>query len=232
MAVVLDAAEGVAYPQRMRTPTVVLGMVLALAPAARAAGAAEPVDATIAEAAPAAAARDRVLAFTAVPDAARRLGETRLVVRAGTVVVQTLLSTKLLARVLAEIRGKEEKNWPDRVPGADGRRAYLDALASARAVLDRRSPGPAWTDRRQRLLIEFAADDRSATVVVGTFETMPSPGEPGPAAREILASAAVPRSYVLRNQRLILADSFHLDEKDVDRLGPLGPAAAVKAAPR
>lgn len=170
---------------------------------------------------------DRVLATTPVPDASRKVGDTRLLARGDAVVVQTLLSTKLLARVVAEIRGKEEKNWPDGQPGAEGRPAYLAALASARDRLEKRVPaGPGWTDRRQRLLIEFAADASRATVTLGTFDTSPGPDEPGPEDREVFTTMEAPREYVLRNMRLILADSFHMDEKDVDRLGPLGPASA------
>jgi hypothetical protein len=40
-----------------------------------------------------------------------------------------------------------------------------------------------------------------------------------------MATPAVGRDYLLRNMRLILADAFDLEEDEVDRLGPLGPAA-------
>jgi hypothetical protein len=176
------------------------------------------------------ASADRVVAFTPVPDAARKVGETRLVARGDAVVVQTLLSTKLLSRVVAEIREKEERNWPEERSGVEGRRAYVEALVAAREALDKRSPGPDWTDRRQRLLVEFAADATGSAVVIGTFDAMPATGEPGPRVREVLATLDPPRAYVLRNIRLVVADSFGVDEKDADRIGPLGPAASPKDA--
>lgn len=176
------------------------------------------------------ASADRIVASTPVPDAVRKVGEVRLVARGDAVVVQTLLSTKLLSRVVAEIRVKEEKNWPDPGPGADGRRSYAEALAAARETLDKRSPGPDWTDRRQRLLIEFCADAGGSAVIVGTFGDMPVFGEAALRAREVFATLDPPREYVLRNQRLIVADSFHVDEKDADAIGPLGPAAKTKDA--
>ena len=203
----------------LRTAPAFLAVLLSMAPTAFAAAPAlgDP-------------AADRVVASTPVPDAARKVGQTRLVSRGGATVVQTLLSTKLLKRVIAEIRAKEDRNWPAGQPGEDGKRAYLDALDSARQTLDRRTPGPEWADRRQRLLIEFAADVSSSTVLVGTFETLPGDDEPGPLQREAFATLDPPRDYVLRNMRLIVADSFHVDEKDVDRVGSLGPASPAAPA--
>ena len=54
------------------------------------------------------AAADRVVARTVVPDATRKVGEVRLVQRGDAVVVQTLLATTVLPRVVAEIRKKED----------------------------------------------------------------------------------------------------------------------------
>lgn len=175
---------------------------------------------------------DRVVATTPVPDAVRKVGDTRLLARGDAVVVQTLLSTKMMSRVVAEIRIKEEKNWPDGQPGADARVAYIDALTAARDVLEKRVPvGPEWIDRRQRLLIEFAADPVHASFTIGTFEEVPRPDQPGPATREVFTHQEVSRDYVLHSIRLIVADSFRVDEKEADRIGPLAPAVAPVPAP-
>lgn len=218
----LDAVRPVAYRTIMgiRAFGLLFATAVLIAEPAAAADVARLLDASA----------DRVVASTPVPDAAPKVGETRLVARGGAVVVQTLLSTKLLSRVVAEIRGKDERNWPEDRPGAEGRRAYVAALVAARETLDKRSPGPDWTDRRQRLLVEFAADATGSAVVIGTFDAMPASGEPGPNVREVLATLDPPRDYVLRNIRLIVADSFRVDEKEADRIGPLGPAAAPKDA--
>src|SRR5262245_25756123 len=56
------------------------------------------------------AAGDTIHARCVVPDNLRKVGEVRLVTRGNAVVVQTLLSTKVLSRVLAEIAKKEQRN--------------------------------------------------------------------------------------------------------------------------
>lgn len=173
------------------------------------------------------ASADKVVASVVVPDSSRKVGEVRLIARGQAVVVQTLVSTKLLSRVIAEIGKKEEKNWP---AGQADTVKYLAALESARETVEKRSPAAAWDDRRRRLLIEFAADAGSEAVFIGTFRYSKDGSDRTPYDREIFSTLALSRAYVLRNIRLILADSFKTDEKDVDRLGPLGPAAASSAA--
>jgi len=169
------------------------------------------------------AASDKVHATVVIPDATRKVGEVRLLARGDSVVVQTLLSTKLLSRVIAEIRKKEEVNWP---PDDASVASYLAALDAAREKVEKRDPAAAWDDRRRRLLIEFAADSGNAAVMVGTFRFAKDGSDTTPHDRELFATLALPRAYVLRNMRLILADSFKIAEPDVDRIGPLGPASA------
>jgi len=170
------------------------------------------------------ASADKVLATAEIPDSTRKVGEVRLLARGNAVVVQTLLSTKLLSRVIAEIRKKEESNWP---PDDASVVSYAAALDAARQTVEKRDPGAAWDDRRRRMLIEFAADSGNAVVIVGTFRFAKDGSDTTPHDREVFSALALPRAYVLRNMRLILADSFKVAEPDVDRLGPLGPAAAA-----
>jgi len=191
---------------------------------------AAPAPATVVEAAAAATARladasaDKVEASVVIPDAVRKVGEVRLLSRGGAVVVQTLLSTRLLSRVIAEIRIKEGRNWP---ADDESVRAYLAALDSARVAVEKRDPGLEWKERRRRLLIEFAADATDAVVLVGTFRTADDAKELTVTEREVFSTLVLPRAFILKEIRLILADSFKVDEKDVDRLGPLGPSSAV-----
>jgi hypothetical protein len=168
---------------------------------------------------------DEVKATKVVPDPSRKVGEVRLLARGQAVVVQTVISTKLLDRVTGEIRKKEEGNWP---AGDPSREAYLAALEKVRANVEKRDVGADWKDRRRRLLIEFAADDRDAAVFLGTFRA--TGGDGSTIEREVLETLDLPRSYVLRNMRLILADSFKVAEAEVDSIGPLGPASASAAS--
>lgn len=173
------------------------------------------------------ASADRLEAKVVIPEPARKVGEVRLLSRGNAVVVQTLLSTKLLSRVTGEIRKKEEANWPAAAAGREDAVAYLEALEAVRVAVERRSPGVDWADRRRRLLIEFVADAGGQAVLLGTFTTASGTTDLTPASREVLGTLTPSRAYVLRNMRLILSDSFKVPEAEVDRIGPLGPAAGA-----
>jgi hypothetical protein len=180
-------------------------------------GAAEPVPLP-----PFDAATDRVVARTVVPDDIRRQGEVRLVTRGDATVVQTLLATTVLRRVVAEIRKKEERNWPaDAACHADMLR-YVDAVAAAARELEEAAGDEG---ARRRLVIEFVAAADRGGILIGEFQGDRVDGALRPTSVRVMATPAVGRDYLLRNMRLILADAFDLEDDEVDRLGPLGPAA-------
>jgi hypothetical protein len=173
-------------------------------------------------------ASDRVVARTVVPDTAPKVGEVRLVTRGQATVVQTLLATKVLGRVVAEIRKKEERNWPHDAEGYRDMRRYLGALEAAAAdVRARRDAAGAHGDgdRRLRLLIEFVASDAASGVLFAEFDAADVDGAIEPTSRRPIAALALGRAYVFPNMRLILADAFGTPESEVGRLGPLGPLA-------
>jgi hypothetical protein len=171
------------------------------------------------------ASGDRVAARADVPDGARRVGEVRLVTRGEAVVVQTLLATKVLPRVLREIREKEAANWPADVPGHDDMERYVAALERAGERLRTERDAEDGGERRLRLLIELVATPEAAGLVVGGFEVARTDGPLEPTARRAFETTTLGRTYVVRNMRLILADAFGVSEDDVERLGPLGPIA-------
>lgn len=163
---------------------------------------------------------ERILARAYVPSPERRVGEVRLIERGESVVVQTILYTRVLKRVVGEIRAKEEANWPADRPGHADMRRYVEALEAARdaigksvARLDRRA------DREQRLLIEFVAGPRCA-VTLGIPEVARENGEIRVVSLQPLASLDLSAEYVRRNMLLILDDSLHLSGEDVRRLAP------------
>lgn len=174
---------------------------------------------------------DRVVARTDVPSTTRKVGEVRLVTRGGATVVQTLLATRLLGRVVAEIRKKEEAGWTANQPGYVDMLRYLNALEGAEKTLRAKREAAPGGDRRMRLAIELVASDDAAGVVFAEFDGDEADGQLRPTARRPLTVLPLERVYVLRNMRLILADAFHVPEADVGRLGPLGPAAAGGVAP-
>lgn len=171
---------------------------------------------------------DVVHARTAVPDEARKLGEVKLITRGTSTVVQSVLVTRVLPRAVAEIRLKEEANWPVGSVGRDDMQRYVAALEEAATTL-RAELGPADArtaadeERRVPLLIEFRVDDVVAEVAIATFEPKDSGSPFDPMSIRILATPALARPYVLANMRLILADAFRVSTDDLARLGPLGP---------
>lgn len=193
-----------------------LPCLLLLVPCARAADPPAPLPPAALD-----AAGDRVAASVVVPDAARAVGQVRLVARGPFVVVQTLLDTKVLSRVVPEIESKETAGWP---PTREGHVDMLRYVAALRAVADDgRTRGP---DRHQRVLIEFVAGPDAAGVLLGTF-TGEITHDQQPASRTVITLLDVQRAYVLHNMRRILADAFHLPDADLARLGPLGPLATL-----
>jgi hypothetical protein len=160
---------------------------------------------------------DRVHARTDVGAPARRVGEVLLVRRGEATVVQTRLATKLLARVVAEIRAKEERNWPAASPGHVAMLRYVAALDDA----VRTGPAPDG-DRERRLLIEFVAGPSETAVALATFERGAAPDAPRVPGRRSLVVLPLERAYVTRNMRLILSDAFDRPEHELGGLGPLG----------
>lgn len=155
-----------------------------------------------------------------MPDAARKVGEVRLVARGDATVVQTLLRTKVLARVVGEIRKKEAANWPPDAAGHGDMLRYVDTVAGAAAA------APADDQRRQRLLIEFvAAPGGVCGVRLATFSGDEVDGALAPGDIHTVALLALGRAYVFPNMRFILADAFGIPVTDVERIGPLGPLA-------
>jgi len=175
---------------------------------------------------------ERVYARTAVPDEARKIGEVRLVERGSTTLVQTVIATRVITRAVAEIRQKEERNWPpERVGHADMER-YVTALERAATTLrqelppaDARSIDDA--ERRVRLLIELRADSSRTEIVIAEFQVRDASAPYDPTVSRVFANLALSRAYVLENMRLILADAFRIPESDLGRLGPLGPLAPL-----
>jgi hypothetical protein len=159
------------------------------------------------------AASDRIVRRGFVPSEEQKVGEVRLVRRGGSDVVETLLYTKVLGRVVAEIRKKELANWPPGQPGHDDALRYALALESVqKQIWDRLPRAEVARDRRQKLFIDFVLTGSSAVVAIGAFEMDETNGEVRVLRREPLVVFEPSRHYAERNMRLIAADSFHEGE--------------------
>jgi len=148
------------------------------------------------------------------------IGSVRLLRRdPDLVVVQTLLQTVLMKRVVAEIRKKEEANWPEATAGADSARQYVAALEAAQQQLWRRraraTRGP---NPPLRLGIEFVATPTNTWVEVGTFEAQGEPPRWTLESWTVLERLLLDPGYIRRNLELILADACKLEPDAVRRL--------------
>jgi hypothetical protein len=155
------------------------------------------------------ASRDQLVRRAFVPAPERRVGEVRILRRGEATVVQTLLYSKLLSRVVGEIRKKETANWP----GSRDAAAYLEALEAVQKTIWSRLPtNQRVADRRQKLWIDFVLAPGAALIGIGAFEMEEKNGEVRVTRFEPLAVLEPSRAYVERNQRLISADSFHTED--------------------
>lgn len=151
-------------------------------------------------------AGETVEAATAVPSPAQRVGEVRLLRRGATSVVQTVLDTNLLPRVVAEIARKEQANWPSGRPGHDDAVRYVAAVEQVAEQLRAQRPKDARRKRqRLHLLIEFAQADTQSAVAISGWQR----DDAGVVRRSGPLIVLEPsRDYVRANMRLIADDAF------------------------
>ncbi len=147
------------------------------------------------------------------------IGEVRLLTRDEAVVVQTLLRTVLMRRVVAEIRKKEETNWPSSRRGSESSRQYVAALERVqRRLWEQRARSTRGPNPPQKLAIEFVSGGNEAWVGVGTFDLQGDPMHFNLSALELFERLDLDAHYVGENIRLILADACQLGEEEIDRL--------------
>ena len=162
---------------------------------------------------------DTVLNRAFVPSAEKRHGEVRLVRRDDGLVVQTLLYSKLLKRVVARIRQKEERNWPAERDGHQDSLGYIDAIENAQLEIAERYRGSTIDeDRRQSMLIEFIYQPDAAVVAIyapGVEETDDGLRITGKQPISIIEPS---RHYVFDNMKLIVADSLEIPDDETEVL--------------
>jgi hypothetical protein len=159
--------------------------------------------------------RDEIARRVAVPSADRRHGEVRIVHRGPHVVVQTLLYSKVLSRVIGEIAEKEARGWPDGKAGHEDSRRYVEALRRARDE----APKTGADDRRRKLRIDFV-DGAPAPFVAITGVELEEQGSALRIAgtREPTMILDLSATYVRANMRLIVADAFHVSAAEAEAM--------------
>lgn len=178
--------------------------------------------------------RDVVVRAGFVPSEEQPVGDVRLVRRGSAVVMQTVLYTKFLKRVVAEIRKKEMTAWPPGRPGHDDARKYVDALQSAQAGIQERFRGREDRgDRSQRMLIEFILSGDASIVAIAEPALVEKGGRMRVASRRQIAVLPLSRAYVRGNIYEIAWDALKLTREDSwSLLEPmLPPESPAESAP-
>lgn len=186
---------------------------------------------TLFVAAAAVASGERVLRRTFVPTASRPQGEVRLVAREGSAVVQVLLWSRILRRVGTEISEKEENNWPDpSTEGGAASRRYREAVdESIEEVLGESEPSLTLDGRldppppgKIGLLIELSSTSEGGAAAFFSADVEPTGSGFALVRSREIRRIELPAAYATENLRLVVADSFGIDEAEA--------AAAIEAA--
>ena len=163
--------------------------------------------------------RDEVVRAAFVPSEEQPVGEVRLVRRRDAVVMQTVLYTKFLKRVVAEIRRKELAAWPRDRRGHDDSMRYVDAVAAAQAgIQERFRRREDRGDRRQRMLIEFILAGDVSVVALAEPTLAGTGGRVRVVSRRQIAVLRLSRTYVRGNFHEIARDALGLSGEESRRL--------------
>jgi hypothetical protein len=174
--------------------------------------------------------QDRILQRAAITSRGRTHGEVRLVERGSVRVVQTLLYSKLLRRVLSEIGERERENWPADREGHEASARYLAALERAeREIPPAADRGPD-AERRRSLLIEFAVSKTGDGVALLAPQLKELDGALVIESTRLIEVLELPREFIQRNMGLIAEEHFALQPDELARLlAPPGPAEGENA---
>ncbi len=214
----------------MKTPTaaaIALFVLAGLAGRADPAGAAPPLPARLLD-----DARDTVVRSAFVPSEEQRQGEVRLVRRDGAAVMQTVLDTTILKRVVAEIRKKELASWPPGRAGHDDALRYIAALGEARdRIQERAARQGRRAGRRRTMLIEFILSPDASLVAFAEPQVEVADGHMRVAARRPIAILELSRRYVRGDIYEIARDALGLGRREArEILEPLLPPESAEGA--
>jgi len=170
---------------------------------------------------------DRILERVAITSRGRTHGEVRLVERGPVRVVQTLLYSRLLHRVVAEIGVRERANWPADRDGHEASERYLAALERAERAIPPAAERGTDAQRRRSLLIEFAVSKSAQGVGLFAPELENRDGTLVIEAARQIETIELPREFVQRDMRLIAEEHFAIQPDELARL--LTPPGAADA---
>ena len=157
-------------------------------------------------------ASDRLISSKIVPQGKSPHGEVRLLLRGDAIVVQTILYSKVLKKVLAVIERKETRFWTDEKAGYVDSMRYGEALYQDFTEIWRRfKERENREERRQAMLIEFSVSEQAARVEIYAPSLTGEPGTLQILAQQPLNSLRVSRRYAIGSLFEICRDSLGLE---------------------
>jgi len=168
---------------------------------------------------------DLILQRVVVPSSEQPQGEVQLIRRRDLLVVQTLLSSRILKRVVAAIDAKEGRSWPEAREGHAESNHYREALfrATEKSWLAFRQRSDRNQDH-QTLSIEFILGPKRALIALSLPQLTEDDGNLQLTDKQPLQVWRGAEDYVRQNIFEIIKDSFHLDNTATEELlNPLWP---------
>ncbi len=163
--------------------------------------------------------KDEVIRREFVPSEEQRQGEVRLIRRGDGAVMQTVISSTVLRRVVNAIRRKELASWPPERRGHADALRYIAALRQAAEEIRNRARGGG--DRGGRgltLLIEFILTRRASIVVLYEPSLSGPEEEYRIASKSVISALELSRNYVRGDIYEIARDALRLDKKEAAKL--------------
>ncbi|MBE0576274.1 MAG: hypothetical protein IH613_10290 [Desulfuromonadales bacterium] len=170
--------------------------------------------------------RDLIVKRVVVPSADQPEGEVQLIRRGDLLVVRTLLSSRILKRVVAAIDSRENRSWPET------REGHIDSLRYREELF--RATEKSWeafrqrSDRnrdRQTLAIEFILGPNQSLIALSLPQLSEKGGNLCLIDKRSLKVWRGSEDYVRANILEIIKDSFHLDDAAIaELLKPLWPS--------
>lgn len=156
-----------------------------------------------------------VIQHTPVPKEPPHQGEVRVVRRGSTQVVQTLLYSKVMIRVVGAIERKESSAWPKGEDGSQDSRRYVAELRQAYQTVKQRAREKQKAEgKKERFLqlgIEFVLDKDNSYVALYLPALTRDEERLELHGQELLKKLPLSRHYVQKNMQLIVQDSFEVD---------------------
>jgi len=156
-------------------------------------------------------------------------GEVRLLRRDSALVVQTLLNSKVMQRVVGAIQKKELQNWPQGREGSIDSRRYSEELVLAfQTVRDRAKERQKAGERGRhlQLMIEFVLEEPRGYVALYLPTLTQEDDRLVVQKKELLKKLPLSRDYLRKDMQLIIQDSFQLEpDKAIELLQPMAGGA-------